>query len=267
MWRAVADDFQRSIKGWTITTNGSQSADPYFIRLSKTGDPNAAIAYNVGNGGPTLDQRDIIDAGFLELSRLGMFAAADPVFANSLSVVDATIKSDTDSGPGWHRYNGDGYGDGSTDGHPWAPTDKGTGHLWPALTAERAEQSLQTGDPAFAAQLLDAMAQFSSGVGLIAEQSWEFPDLAASPFGTDPTIASIGFDQRQARRFGITIGVVGRLVRAARRRSARRAIGRSTGEHGRAVHPQHPGSDDAHRHCASRPDCRCRFAVDGQRHD
>ena len=193
LWRAVADDFQRSIKGWTVTTNGSQSTDPYFIRLSKTGDPNAAITYNVGNGGPTLDQRDVIDAGFLELSRLGMFAADDPDFANSLSVVDATIKSDTDSGPGWHRYNGDGYGDGSTDGHPWAPSDKGTGHLWPALTAERAEQSLQTGDPAVAAQLLDAMAQFSSGVGLIAEQSWEFPDLAASPFGTDPTIASIGF--------------------------------------------------------------------------
>ena len=38
------------------------------------------------------------------------------------------------------------------------------------------------------------MAQHSSGVGLIAEQSWEQPDLAASPFGTDPTIASIGFE-------------------------------------------------------------------------
>jgi hypothetical protein len=40
-----------------------------------------------------------------------------------------------------------------------------------------------------AAQLLDAMAKFSSGFGLIPEQSWEFPDLAASPFGTDPTVA------------------------------------------------------------------------------
>ena len=155
--------------------------------------PNAAVSYNVGNGGPTLDQRDVIDAGFLELSRLGMFSADDPVFANSLGVVDATIKSDTDSGPGWHRYNGDGYGDDGTDGHPWAPSGKGTGHLWPALTAERAEQSLQIGDRASAAQLLDAMARYSSGVGLIAEQGWEFPDLAASPFGTDPTIASIGF--------------------------------------------------------------------------
>jgi len=193
LWRAVADDFQRSIKGWTVTTNGSKSTDPYFIRLSKNGDPNAAETYNVGNGGPTLDQRDVIDAGFLELSRLGMFAAGDPDFANSLAVVDATIKSDTDSGPGWHRYNGDGYGDDGVTGSPWAPSGKGTGHLWPPLTSERAEQMLQTGDPAGAAQLLDAMAQFSSGIGLIPEQSWELPDLPASPFGTDPTIASIGF--------------------------------------------------------------------------
>src|SRR5262249_40575697 len=38
-----------------------------------------------------------------------------------------------------------------------------------------------------------AMASMSSGVGLIAEQAWELPDLARSPFGTDPTTASIGF--------------------------------------------------------------------------
>ena len=36
---------------------------------------------------------------------------------------------------------------------------QGTGHLWPALSAERAEQSLQTGDAAGAAALLDGMAQ------------------------------------------------------------------------------------------------------------
>jgi hypothetical protein len=33
----------------------------------------------------------------------------------------------------------------------------------------------------------------ASGVGLIPEQDWEGPDLGASPFGTDPTAASIGF--------------------------------------------------------------------------
>ena len=116
VWLGVADDMQRSVKGWTVTTNGSSAGHPYFIRLSKTGDPNAAISYNVGNGGPTLDQRDVIDAGFLELVRLGILAADDPDVAQSLPVVDATIKSDTPSGTGWHRYNGDGYGDGRPTG-------------------------------------------------------------------------------------------------------------------------------------------------------
>src|SRR4051812_49629826 len=37
------------------------------------------------------------------------------------------------------------------------------------------------------------MAAMSSGVGLIPEQAWELDDLPPSPFGTDPTQASIGF--------------------------------------------------------------------------
>ena len=192
-WRAVADDYQRSIKSWTVSTTGPLSTHPYFIRLSKTGDPNAAISYNLGNGGPTLDQRSVIDAGFLELARLGELPATDPDILASLPVVDKTIESMTPSGPGWHRYNGDGYGDGASDGHPWAPSNMGTGHPWPVLSSERGEQDLQTGDPATGAALLDGMAKFASGVGLIPEQDWELPDLAASPFGTDPTVASIGF--------------------------------------------------------------------------
>jgi glucoamylase len=194
VWRGVADDYQRSIKDWTVTSTGTAGPTPYFIRLSKTGDPNAAISYNVGNGGPTLDQRSVIDAGFLELTRLGILPANDSDVLHSLPVVDATIESTTASGPGWHRYNGDGYGDRSTDGRPWAPSGQGTGHVWPVLSAERAEQSLQTGDATGAAALLDGMARFASGVGLIPEQDWEFGPLAASPYGTDPTLASIGFE-------------------------------------------------------------------------
>jgi len=193
IWLATADNYQRSIKGWTVTTNGPLASHPYFIRLSKTGDPNAAISYNVGNGGPTLDQRSVIDAGFLELVRLGELPATDPAVLDSLPVVDATIETQTASGPGWHRYNGDGYGDGATDGHPWAPSGKGTGHLWPVLSAERGEQDLATGQAKSAGQLLAAMGAMSEGVGLVPEQVWELPNLAASAFGTDPTIASIGF--------------------------------------------------------------------------
>ena len=38
------------------------------------------------------------------------------------------------------------------------------------------------------------MSRFASGVGLIPEQNWELPDLPPSPYGTDPTLASIGFE-------------------------------------------------------------------------
>jgi glucoamylase len=193
VYRGVADDFQRSVKGWTVTSNGPASPDPYFIRLSKSGDPNADIDYNVGNGGPTLDQREVIDAGFLELPRLGMLPADDPDVLRSLRVVDDAIRVETSSGPGWHRYNGDGYGDGDSDGHPWAPTGQGNGHLWPVLAGERAEHHISLGDRATAALLLDSMRRFASGFGLIPEQGWENPDLPPSPFGTAPEVASIGF--------------------------------------------------------------------------
>ncbi len=193
VWLGAADDWQRSLEGWTVTTNGPLAPHPYFIRLSKTGDPNAAISYNVGNGGPTLDQRTVMDAGFLELVRLGLVSSNDAAVAESLPVVDATIETDTASGPGWHRYNGDGYGDAASDGHPWAPSGRGTGHVWPPLTEERGEYDISTGHLSAAVQLLSTMQKFASGVGLIPEQDWELPDLAASPYGTDPTVASIGF--------------------------------------------------------------------------
>jgi glucoamylase len=198
LFLGVADDYQRSIKGWTVTTNGPLSANPYFIRLSKTGDPNAAISYNVGNGGPTLDQRSVVDAGFLELVRLGELPASDPQVAASIPVVDATIENTTASGPGWHRYNGDGYGDHSGTGAPWAPSGQGTGHLWPVLSVERGEYDLVSGASPSAASLVPSFSGFAPGVGLIPEQVWELPTLAASPYGTDPTTASIGFVNGQA---------------------------------------------------------------------
>lgn len=208
-YRATADHFQRSIKGWTVTTTGPYATGRYFIRLSKNGNPDEAVSYGLGNGGPTADQREVIDGGFLELTRLGILPANDPDVLASLPVVDSVIKRETASGPGWYRYGTatpgteDGYGDcwvadpttctPDVDGKPWPTNGNGSGHVWPVLSGERAEQQLQTGDRAGAAALLVGMDKFSSGVGLVPEQSWENPDLAASPFGTDPTVASIGF--------------------------------------------------------------------------
>jgi glucan 1,4-alpha-glucosidase len=202
IWRATADQYQRSVKGWTVTTNGTLSAQPYFIRLSKTGDPNAAITYNLGNGGPTLDQRSVIDAGFQELVRLGELSSSDPDVANSLAVVDATIARTTPNGVGYLRYNGDGYGDCyqpdpltdcPTTGAPWAPSGHGTGHIWPVLSAERGEQDLAAGDAVAAGKLLLSVNKLAGGVGLVPEQDWDFANVPASPYGSDPTTASIGF--------------------------------------------------------------------------
>jgi glucan 1,4-alpha-glucosidase len=198
VWRGVADEFQRNLKKWTLTTNGPLTPRPYFIRLSKNGDPNEALSYNVGNGGPTLDQRAIIDAGFLEYARLGLLPAGDADIVRSLAVVDATIRRSTPSGDGFYRYNGDGYGDRSSDGRPWENGDpstnhQGNGHLWPVLAGERGQYEIDRGTSS-AIGRLDAMRNMSSGVGLITEQAWELPDLAASPFGTAPEIASIGFE-------------------------------------------------------------------------
>jgi hypothetical protein len=193
VWRGVADEFQRNLKVWTLTTNGPRSPQPYFIRLSKTGDPNAAISYGIGNGGPSLDQRSVIDAGFLEFARLGVMSEHDADLVRSLAVVDAVIKRSTVNGDGYLRYNDDGYGDRSSDGRPWAPTGQGNGHLWPVLAGERGQYELDTGNLGAAISRLKAMNAMGFGVGLIPEQVWELPALARSPFGTDPTVASIGF--------------------------------------------------------------------------
>jgi len=207
IYRATADDFQRSVRGWTVTTSGPYGTGRYFIRVAKTGDPNAAISYNLGNGSVAADQRAVMDAGFLELTRLGELPAGDADVVGSLPVVDAVIARSTPSGTGYYRYgtsapgSEDGYGDcwvaDSTscapDGKPWPTGNVGSGHPWPLLSSERGEQQLQTGDRGGAATQLAAMLGFAGGVGLVPEQDWEDPALAASPFRGDPTTASIGF--------------------------------------------------------------------------
>ena len=86
-----------------MTTTGPDGPR-YFIRLSKTGDPNAAISYSLGNGGPTLDQRSVIDGGFQELVRLGELPVTDPDVQASLAVLDKQISVSTPSGTGYYRY-------------------------------------------------------------------------------------------------------------------------------------------------------------------
>ena len=174
LYQATADYFQRSIKSWDVTTTGPDGPR-YFIRLSKTGAPNAAITYGLGNGGPTVDQRSVIDGGFQELVRLGELPISDADVQASLGVLDKQISVGTPSGTGYYRYgtsatdgSADGYGDCyqpsqtscSTTGAPWPPTDVGTGHLWPVLSGERAESDIAAGQGPGAGRPAERDAQF-----------------------------------------------------------------------------------------------------------
>src|SRR5487761_1177343 len=169
---ASADDFRQLILTTDVTSNGPLSSSPYFIRL--------------------------------DMTRLGELPATDPTVINSLAVAAHAIDSSTPSGTGVLRYNGDGYGDceiGATiangscppTGEPWATADQGTGHPWPVLSGENGEYQLAAGDSSALQAGLSFMLNSASGVGLVPEQVWDYPNLPTSPYGSNPTTASIGF--------------------------------------------------------------------------
>jgi glucoamylase len=187
--------------------------------LSPTGHPNLHEAYDLGNGSlSNVDQRDVVDAGFLELTRLGELPSRSSDVLRSLPVTDSVIESKTASGPGWHRYgispalfgqhpgSTDGYGDCyvpdptscSPTGAPWFGPATGSGHPWPLLDGERAEQDLQSGHPTAAAALALTMRRMAWGTGTVPEQVWEDPDVPASPYRSNPVTSSIGFRNGEA---------------------------------------------------------------------
>ena len=170
----------------------------------RRGNPNGQPidAYNLGNGSITdVDQRSVIDAGFLELVRLGVLPANDPTIESSLTVVDDTIERQTPSGPGFYRYGTtptesvDGYGDCLPAQRVQLLADRralaadrhrAPGTCGRCCRGERGEYDDRRGRLGVRRPAADRDASMTSGQGLEPEQVWEDPDLPASPFGTDP---------------------------------------------------------------------------------
>ena len=146
-YESTADNWQRSVEAWTVTTNGPLDADPYYLRITKSPganpadsdvppDPNAPTTYSIGDSGPSaIDQRLVVDTSYLELVRLGVKPADDPNIVQTLDVVDSKaivgpfstpphekqkkgLAVDTPNGTFWHRFNFDGYGE-QRNGGPW----------------------------------------------------------------------------------------------------------------------------------------------------
>jgi glucoamylase len=127
-----------------VTHNGPLSPDPYFVRLTVDGNADAGTTYTIGDGGPTIDQRRIVDTSYLELVRLGVKRADDRDIRATLPVVDRELGVTTPNGQFWHRYQYDGYGE-TADGGPF-PGDGNRGRLWPLLAGERGEYELAAGE-------------------------------------------------------------------------------------------------------------------------
>ena len=108
--------------------------------------------------------------------RFGLRAADDPRITDTVKVIDHVLRVDLPYGPGWRRYNGDGYGE-HDDGAPYDGT--GVGRVWPLLAGERAHYELAAGRRAEAERLLAAMEAGASPGRLLPEQVWDGAPIPA----------------------------------------------------------------------------------------
>jgi glucoamylase len=168
---ATADEWARKVDRWTATTSGPYAGKSYYIRISEDEDPNDGAPLEINSNGGTYDERRIVDAGFLELVRLGIKRADDPLILKSIAVVDELIKVKTPKGAAWYRYNHDAYGERADGGRYDARA--GRGRLWTLLTGERGEYELARGSRELARGRLDAMMNFAGPGGMIPEQIWD----------------------------------------------------------------------------------------------
>ncbi len=176
----VADYWAAHLEDWTFTHSGCMADHrEYYERIAGTlaagadqvGRAVLPVA-NLPSGVGRVEECAVVDGGFLELVRYGVRAADDPHIVQTLAVYDALCKVDTPTGPLWHRYTYDGYGE-KEDGAPYDGT--GIGRVWPLLTGERAHYELAHGEKPTA--MVRAMESFVTRGGMLPEQVWDSPDI------------------------------------------------------------------------------------------
>ena len=186
----TADDWAKNVERWTATTTGKYGDGNYYLRLTKNGTPDAGERIELNNNAGIFQENEIVDAGFLELVRLGIKSPNDPLIVKSLKIVDEVLRVTTPNGEGFYRYNHDGYGE-MADGKPWNWDLKytGKGHLWALLSGERGQYELALSNVTeknftldgccmlrdVARSRLDAMQNFANDGLMIPEQIWDKP--------------------------------------------------------------------------------------------
>jgi glucoamylase len=170
----TADDWAKNVERWCVTATGSYGDKNYYLRITANDDPNDGAKIEINSGGGLHDEREVVDAGFLELVRLGVKPADDPLIVKSIELSDLFLKRDMRSRVGWYRYNFDAYGE-QPDGKPY-DGKHGIGRLWTLLSGERGEYELARGDKVAAERYLRSMMMFANDGGMIPEQVWDRPE-------------------------------------------------------------------------------------------
>ncbi len=175
---AMADFWNDSAEHWLAIHGGRLAAEagvaghyihvaPARILADASAFADPILLHNQADH-TTLPAAELVSLDFLQLVRLGLRRASDPLIQDSLAVADRLLKVETPSGPAWHRYVHDGYGE-TEDGSPF--TGHGRGRAWPLLAGERGHHEVAAGrDPL---PLLEAMVAMAGPGGMIPEQVWD----------------------------------------------------------------------------------------------
>ena len=179
---AYADWLAAHVEEWTVTTEGEliEGLPRHYIRINPAdpvapdphADPNKTII-QLANGGGIHPARNVVGGDFLHLVRFGIRKPDDAIVRDSIEVIDGVLKHELPQGPGWRRYNHDGYGQ-KDDGSAFDGT--GVGRCWPILTGERGHYELAAGRDS--KPFIRSMEDFANEGGMLTEQLWDGPDLS-----------------------------------------------------------------------------------------
>lgn len=183
--RETADAWNETIERWTYVA-GTELAKKvgvkgYYVRIAPANPSNAELPAsgfvalkNRPLGQDVAPGEQIVSVDALALVRFGLRSPEDPRIVDTVKVIDAMLQRETRTGPVWHRYNLDGYGE-HNDGSPFDGT--GVGRGWPLLAGERAHYELARGNVEEAQRLLHVIEAQASPGGLIPEQVWDADDI------------------------------------------------------------------------------------------
>ncbi len=177
---SLADDWNERLESWCYVRDTAlareQGVEGYYVRIASpdaTGHIDGRVQLR-NRAGETISAATLVSLDFSYLVRLGLRSARDPRVQDTIRVVDRMLKVETPSGPVYHRYNDDGYGE-YPDGRAF--DGNGVGRAWPLLCGERGHLALQSGEDPI--EYLETMRNCSSPGGLLPEQVWDTAPIAA----------------------------------------------------------------------------------------